>query len=582
MRLLTKIWLSTSLVITALAVVTGWTVSQHVVRQTERQLTAEVASGLHAYRSLWRERAQMLETVSAHIASAPQVRAAFGTGDAATIADTSGELLGGLERQLGERALVVVADPRDKVIARLAAGAAVPDQLAFADYARRKFPAPLSGFSLLGGRLYQLVVTPVYVQSGAGLALLNVLITGFEVTDAVAAQLRLATGSEFVFAAGGHVLASTLGPRAAPLLPLLGRRSSGQPETLSAPAFDYIALEEPLADVEGRSVGTLAVLRSLEAARAGYTALRRDIAALWAVSLAVSFLVTFVLARRITRPIVALDHAAAEVARENYDYRVEPITNDEVGRLARTFNHMCASIQQARQELIRNERLYTVGRLASSIVHDLRNPLAAIYGSSEMLLQADLPEHQQKRLSSNLYKASRKIQGMLDDLLKISRGKTSAEREETPLAEILEGAIEPLRAQAEAQRVGIDCQVPADVMVPADRGRLERAFSNLLANALDVMPAGGLIAIETRTDSGSLLVSVRDTGPGIHPDVRDRLFQPFASAGKKNGTGLGLALARQTVLDHDGDMWAESQPGQGATFYVRLPLVTSPVPVGQP
>lgn len=585
MRLVTKIWLSTSLAITVVFVATGWIVSQHLVTQTMHQLTDEVARSLQAYRSLWRERAQTLETLSSQIASTPQVRAAFGTADPATIADTSGDLLRGLKRHLGETGLVLVTDPRGRVIARLGAGAAAPsgglDRLDFIDKVRVRFPAQQSGFEALDHRLYQFVITPVYVQSGAGLALLNVLVIAFEVNDTAAEQLRLSTGSDFLFASGGRAFASTLGPRGAPLLSLVGRQPAGRPERISTPGFDYIELSQPLLDVEGRTVGSLSVLRSLESATASFAALRRQIAAIWIVSLALSFLLTYMLARRIVRPIEALDHAAAEVARENYDYRVEAVSNDEIGRLAHTFNHMCASIRHAREELIRNERLYTIGRLASSIVHDLRNPLAAIYGGSEMLAHTELPPHQQKRLSGNLYKASRRIQELLDDLLKVGRGGAAEARDEYLLSYILRAAIEPLRQMAEGQKVEIDLDVPESALVAAERGRLERAFGNLLMNALEVMPDGGHISITAQSDSTSITVRVLDTGPGIHPEIRDRLFQPFASAGKKNGTGLGLALARQTVVDHGGDMWAESQLGHGAAFFVRLPLA-QPVAVPSP
>jgi signal transduction histidine kinase len=581
MRLLTKLWISTSLAITLLFGATGWMMSQHLVSQSMNQLTAEVANSLQAFRTLWRERAQALQMLSGQIARAPQVRAAFSTGDAATIADTSAELLRSLESHLGERGLVIVTDPRGRVIARLAAGGLPPTvgELGFVDQVRDRFPAQQSGFGLLEEHLYQFVVTPVYVQSGAGLALINVLVTGFEVTDAVAQQLRLSTGSDFVFFSAGRLLASTLGGEAGRLLlPLLGRHQAGQPARLSAGELEFIELSEPLTDLQGRTVGTLAILRTMEAAAAGAQSLRKQVALIWAAGLILTSVITFILARTIIRPIEALDHAAAEVARENYAYRVEPKSNDEIGRLARTFNKMCASIQHARDELIRNERLYTIGRLTSSIVHDLRNPLAAIYGSSEMLLHADLPAHQQKRLLANLHKASRKIQGMLEDLLKISRGKTAETREERPVQEILRAAAEPWREAAENQRVEIALEAPEDAVIAADPSRLERAFGNLLANALEVMPAGGRVELRAITENGSVLVSVKDTGPGIPPEVRERLFEPFASAGKRSGTGLGLALARQTVLDHGGDMWAESEPGRGATFFIRLPLLQ---PVGE-
>src|SRR5207247_9472488 len=118
-----------------------------------------------------------------------------------------------------------------------------------------------------------------------------------------------------------------------------------------------------------------------------------------------------------------LARAGAEVALEKYDYRVPLNSRDEWGRLAETFNNMCASIQSARRELIRQERISTIGRLSSSIVHDLRNPLAAIYGGAEMLVDTELSPPQMKRLAANIYRASRRIQELLQDLVNVSRGK---------------------------------------------------------------------------------------------------------------------------------------------------------------
>jgi signal transduction histidine kinase len=96
-------------------------------------------------------------------------------------------------------------------------------------------------------------------------------------------------------------------------------------------------------------------------------------------------------------------------------------------------------------------------------------------------------------------------------------------------------------------------------------------FINLVSNALEAMPLGGTIHIGAAMDSEAATVHVADTGPGISPAIREHLFQPFVSSGKKNGLGLGLALSRQTILDHGGDMWVESEPGRGARFTIRLP-----------
>jgi signal transduction histidine kinase len=92
-----------------------------------------------------------------------------------------------------------------------------------------------------------------------------------------------------------------------------------------------------------------------------------------------------------------------------------------------------------------------------------------------------------------------------------------------------------------------------------------------MENALEAMPSGGTLTVSAASNSGSVLVEVKDTGPGIAPEIREHLFQPFVTSGKKNGLGLGLALSRQAVVDHGGDMWASSTPGRGTCFSFRLP-----------
>src|SRR6185436_1463814 len=198
-----------------------------------------------------------------------------------------------------------------------------------------------------------------------------------------------------------------------------------------------------------------------------------NIIVLWLGAVSVGFLLTFVLARRIVEPIKKLDRAAAEVARQNYAIEVEVESEDEMGRLARTFNNMCASIRKAREDLIRQERISTIGRLSGSIVHDLRNPLAAIYGGAEMLVDAELPPAHVKRLAGNIYRASRRMQELLQDLLNVSRGKTSAP-EVCRLREVAAAACEDLAGEAEQQSVTLALEIPAEIEVPLERSRMER------------------------------------------------------------------------------------------------------------
>jgi signal transduction histidine kinase len=187
-----------------------------------------------------------------------------------------------------------------------------------------------------------------------------------------------------------------------------------------------------------------------------------------------------------------------------------------------------------------------------------------------MMVDADLPPGHMKRLAGNIYRASRRIQELLQDLLNVSRGKSGAP-ELCRLREVVSDASDSLASLAESQGVVISLAIPPEIEMPLDRSRMERAFVNLIANALEAMPEGGQVRITASIDGDSALIQVEDTGPGIAPEIRQNLFQPFVTAGKRNGLGLGLALTRQTVIEHGGDLWVESQPGHGARFVFRLP-----------
>jgi signal transduction histidine kinase len=313
-------------------------------------------------------------------------------------------------------------------------------------------------------------------------------------------------------------------------------------------------------------------MRSFESAAQRMSALRRDIFLIYLLALSGGLALTTLLARKLMQPIRELDRAAAEIARHNYDHRVDVRGNDaeqdEIGRLGVTFNAMCASIQSGREELIRQERLSAIGRISTSIVHDLRNPLAAIYGGAEMLVDGELPPTQVKRLAENIYRASRRIQDLLQELAEITRGRTDPP-EICSLREIVLGACEPLRGQAESRHIDLRIDVPEDIEVPLARARMERVFTNLVVNSMEAINDTGVIEIAASRNGKAVYVDVVDTGPGIPARIASRLFQPFASEGKRNGMGLGLALSRQTVLNHGGDLWLVPETG-GAHFRMRL------------
>ena len=569
LSLLSKVMLSTSVAITVLFGVTAEIVLRHITQTVSQSLEEEVQSSFHAYASLWKARTELLSSVSQILAGMPDVRGAFGTGDEATIRDTAGELWSKISSLHG---VFLVTDPRGRVVTSLG-GVTTPSlrgNLDLVETAASRFPEQSSGFYLKGEDLYHFAVTPVYVQSAHGQnSLITVLVTGYRVDALVAQQLKTATNSDFLFLTPAGVIASTLNPRAtSAVVADLSRKQNK--DRVTDGVIEYAWSETPLLDLGGKPVGQICILRSFGDAQRRIASMKTNIVMLWLFAILCGFVLTYLLARRIVDPVRQLDRAAAEVAHHNYAIQVPVDSEDELGRLATTFNSMCASIRQAREDLIRQERISTIGRLSSSIVHDLRNPLAAIYGGAEMLVDADLPPAHVKRLAANIYRSSQRIQGMLQDLLDVSRGKRGAP-EVCRLREVAVAATDSLAAAAEHQNVRLSLEIAPEIELPLERGRMERAFVNLIGNALEAMPTGGEVHIRAELKDSSVVVHVEDNGPGIAPAIRAQLFQPFVTLGKRNGLGLGLALSRQTVLEHGGDMWVESQPGHGARFSFRLP-----------
>jgi signal transduction histidine kinase len=190
-----------------------------------------------------------------------------------------------------------------------------------------------------------------------------------------------------------------------------------------------------------------------------------------------------------------------------------------------------------------------------------------------------LPEETTRRLARNIYRASRGIQGMLQQLLDVVRG-TSSGSELCSLSEVIAAAWDTVAPSAEPYGIALQVKVADHLECPMERARMERVFANLFENAIEAMRSGGSISIRGESEGDNIMIRVEDTGPGISASLQGRLFQPFVTAGKKNGLGLGLALSRQTLLDHGGDIWADDAPGRnpgGALFWLRLPKNRSSV-----
>jgi len=563
-----RVFVATCITITLLFVLAGWLLQKYALSVADQSVRAEIRASIQTYEALWKARTQVLSATTALMGAMSDVRAAFMTRDERTIRDSAQELWSRISDQ---SAAFVVLDPEGQVITSLGArsgGFSLP-QISLTQV-RARFPRQLAGYLRQDNKLFYIVLTPVYVQASQKAMLLNVLCAGFRIDNGVASELkRLAPASDVAFIDGQQVFASTLDSRfGAPFRTALLRDPRSDRTRLHGEEF--ISVAQPLTDVMGTPIAELRILHSYKPVQASLSKLGRSLALAWLATVFVALLVSLLITRRLLHPIRALDRAAAEITSRNYSYRVPVQGDDEFSRLAATFNEMCDSIERARTDLIRQEQMDTIGRLGSSLVHDLRNPLAAIYGGAEMLMDGHLPAEHTKRLASNIYRASHRMQELLRDLLNVSRGETG-NLELCRLHDIVEAAAESVERVSLGVRIKISIPELTDVLV--DRPRAERVFANLLSNAGEAMPDGGDAFVYVKDEPDALMVYVEDTGPGVPEEVRMQLFRPFVTAGKRAGLGLGLTLSRQTMLDLGGDLELVSDTGSGACFRLRFPKV---------
>jgi nitrogen fixation/metabolism regulation signal transduction histidine kinase len=285
---------------------------------------------------------------------------------------------------------------------------------------------------------------------------------------------------------------------------------------------------------------------------------------------------------RFTRPIEDLSAAARRVAAGDFDFHVPAAErNDEMGQLARVFNEMINRLARTREleaQLHQAEQSAVVGRLASAIAHEIRNPLNYINLTLDHLRSAFAPEDAKKRetferLASQLKTEVGRINRHISDFLNYSR---PARLELRPLdlrAEI-EDALRLVEVQAAESNIKMELKSEGEIPpTPGDAETLRSVFTNLLLNAVQAINGeGGQISITLAAEEANqrARVDITDTGPGIPPAHISKVFEPYFST-KETGTGLGLAIVKKAVDDHGGTITVTSRQGTGTTFTITLP-----------
>lgn len=239
----------------------------------------------------------------------------------------------------------------------------------------------------------------------------------------------------------------------------------------------------------------------------------------------------------------------------------------QISHRLREFNH------RHLQEVLESERLAAVGDFARSIVHDLKNPLSIIGLSVEMLSHPGLNPEMRDQIQSRVARQVQRINGLVSDILAFTDNRHDTGFQSANFQAFVRQLAGEMQADLAAKSLQLKLENdPPPVFVLFNPTRLGRVFENLVQNAADFLEEGGTIFLRFKPGAEEIEIEVEDTGPGIAPEMADKLFQPFATHGKTRGTGLGLVICKKIVEDHGGKISAHSQAGRGAIFRFTLPL----------
>ena len=253
------------------------------------------------------------------------------------------------------------------------------------------------------------------------------------------------------------------------------------------------------------------------------------------------------------------------------DIAVQVKSNDEVGTLAHAFEEMRTSLLRAREELVRTERLSTVGRMANAIIHDFKQPINSVKGFADLLRLPGIDDHKREKYADMILGGLDRMMEMVNELLDFARGDTKLHLEPVDLNAVVAEEINHLQGDKSDTELELSF-VPGEIeTITLDRRRIRRVIENLIGNARNALAGRGRISVATAANNGGVTLTVADDGPGIPPEIRQTLFDPFVSGDKSKGTGLGLAITKSIIEELGGRIDFTTKTDAGTTFRIWLP-----------
>jgi signal transduction histidine kinase len=568
------------LLITTGLTTTSLLLVQRSIRSNVRQsIAVNLRNSVAAFQDFRHERETMLTSDAALLADLPITRAIMTSPDPVTIQDASQDI-----SQIATSDLFVMVDRGGRVVALHTKTPGFTKEAA-ERYFQQSFDddrGESSHWWLGDHHLYQAFIEPIYRGSRADGTLLGFLVIGYEINDRLAAEVSKVAGSQVAFSCGNEIVGTTLTPaqvRGGSIQQLIagsaqddpGDISRGTEKDIEIGSERFLATSLVLSGSRPIPV-RLSVLGSYDQATKFLDQLNRYLLLLGLAAILVGSGLVFFTSHTFTRPLGNLVAGVRALEGGDFHHPLDPRGGDEVAELTRAFDRMRASLLKSQHDLLESEQLATIGRMASSISHDLRHSLAAIVANSEFLCDSHLTPLQREELYQEVRSGVNLMTDLIDSLLEFARTRESLSPGHANVAETIQRSVLAVRLNPRHHSRSIDVLCAAQVAGWFDQRKLERALYNLILNACEAAPGvGGTVEVTAAEVAGSITISVADNGPGIAESIRERLFHPFVSYGKENGTGLGLAVVLKIVQDHGGEIVVE-RTAQGRTvFRIVLP-----------
>jgi len=567
LRMRTLLLLPLLLIPAALTTASLLIVRRHMQQELRQSLAEDLLHSTATFRNLEKSRRAMLARDAILIADQSTLKALMTTQDAATIQNAGGEFA-----RLSGSDLFALASPTGGVIATYLGGqGATPAGIESPISAWLGNPGG-SPYIEVHGRLFEIAAQPIYFGSSKNGSVLGYLVVGSAIDRSLAEQVAQSVSGEVAFYANHRIAGSTLSPEGEMAL-ARALATEGDASEVAIGGGRY-RLERIALVPGGAGAVEMILLKSMQALRSEESGLNRMTIVLGAVALVVGGLLALWVARLLTGPLEALAVGVRALGEGRPDVQLPATGAEEVRELSLAVDAMRRQIRKAQADLVEAERLATIGKMASSVSHDVRHYLSSVYANAEFLASRELSADDKLELLRDIQLSVQGTTDLIDSLLLFSRTGLSLNKSYESVAYLAERAIALVRNHPETTGIEISFTANGSCETLVDAKKIERVIYNLTLNACQAAGQNGVpkvvevIAAET---CDSVLVDVIDSGAGVAEEIRGSLFEPFISANKENGVGIGLTLASTIALEHGGDVrLKETEPGR-TVFRLKLP-----------